>query len=234
MNVSFHYMVSDVAFEALSKLPHLKKFLFQHAEWVVFNRGILLSAKFLPQLQVVGVDVVTRVGTGVFSFTSNPIHNTLVERQHPVHLGLEEIVLSRRVQLHPTCRLPHLKSMHLIHPSRNLVTLPELFATITELGFYDALSTRILEVLPLVGYRLSSLIIQEPIPLFLPLSEILTLCPNLKSLQLFRCQLTPVGDGEVVKFKWPNKDCFQSLEYVHIEMRHGHDSLLPEGFLKKV
>lgn len=232
MNISLDYRVSHVGFEALSKLPHLKKFTFHHAKGVVFSRCILLSAQFLPQLRVVGVDISSWVRPGVFSGT-NRIHNSLVEHQQPVHLGLEEVVFNRRVQLHPTCRLPNLKSMHLIQPSSNLLSLLELFPTVTELGFYDAMSSRILELLSFVGCRLSSLIIEEPTPWFLPLSDILTLCPNLKSLQLFDCPLTPFEDGEVIPFKWPSKDLFRSLEYVHI-VKPYYDSALPEGFITKV
>jgi hypothetical protein len=230
LNISLDYRVSNDGFKALSKLPNLKKFTFHHAKGVVFSRCILLSTQFLPQLRVVGVDISSWVRPGVFTGT-NRIHNSLVEHHQPVHLGLEEVLLNRRVQLHPTCRLPHLKSMHLIHPSSNLLSLLEPFPTVTELGFYDALTTRILELLPLVGCRLSSLIIEEPRPRFVPLSDILTLCPNLKSLQLFGCRLTPFGDEDVIPFKWPSQDLFRSLEYVQIEKRY---DALPEGFIKKV
>jgi hypothetical protein len=184
LNISLDNRVSSVGFEALSKLPHLKKFTFQHADWVVFSRCIFLSAQFLPQLRVVGVDISLWVGLGVFSDTSRT-HNVVVEHQQPVHLSLEEVVLSRGVQLHPTCRLPHLKSMHLIHPSSNLLSLLEPFPTVTELGFYDASTARILKLLSVVGCRLSSLIIENPRPRVLPLSDILALCRNLKNLQLY-------------------------------------------------
>jgi hypothetical protein len=222
--------VSSVGLEALSKLPHLKKFVFQDADWVVFGRCILLSAQFLPQLRVAGVDIMSKVGTGEFSYTYS-IHNAIVERQQPVQLDLEEVMLKGGVQLHPTCRLPRLKAMHLADPSKNFLGLVDRFPSVTELGFYNASSTRILELLPLVGCRLSSLVIEESRK-FLPLAEILTLCPNLKNLQLFRCRLIPsVGGPQVVKFKWPDEDLFQSLEHVQIETRY---DALPEGFMKKV
>lgn len=113
---------------------------------------------------------------------TNGYHTPMLEQKQPVNLELVEVILKGQVHPHPTCQLPYLQKLHWFRPSGDVLGFLNRFQTITEIGFYEADVKVIKLMLQQVGWRLNKLILDN-ISL-VSITDILQLCPNLKSLLL--------------------------------------------------
>lgn len=183
--------ISSVGIKALSRLPFLRQFNFPigHLHCTtkqVQNKCMILCSQFLPRLSVLGVDFTVQFQFQDLDdriYSNWGIHNQIIEQ--PLYLGLEELILKDKVQLHPDCQMPKLKRVFWNCPSGDVLGIFNKFQTITELGFCGGFRADVKKVLQEVGRRLRRLVFQYII--FIN-PEILQFCPNLEYVQFYDCR----------------------------------------------
>lgn len=181
------------------------------------QKFLLMCAKFLPQLQIVG-------SLHHYDVDTDAYHKPLLEQEQPIQLGLQEVVMMGEVRFHPTCKLPNLQRMLLFNPTGDVLGLVQRFPGLTEL-FLSKLEIKvIIDVLKEVGRQLIKLEILETRSLSLP--DIMQLCPNAKYLDLNQCRLNEFYGT------WPN-NLFSNLETFRLKCTKTFKPL-PSGFMKQV
>lgn len=245
LQVCLSSQVSSAGFEALSKLRLLRQFLFGETindkwNWEIEKNFLVLCWQILPQLKAAGrrFDVLGMEdqwtffrSTQSFGPCRNHYHNHLVQQPQLTELGLEDLYLSWEVQPHEHLKLPELKSLSLIGPAGDVLSLCERFPTITALALiWPLLHIKlevIMKVLQKIGRRLNSLVLKNIGSIYdmtFSLYEVLELCPNLERLMISLCY---TSDATHI---WP-KRFFDCLEEVHF---HKCEQLLPPGFVMQV
>jgi hypothetical protein len=219
--------VTSSGFKALANLRHLRRFLFGEAfnNSVVEHKCLNLSAKFLPQLHMNGIDLNHFSLNYCEGERYDKYHNAMVQQRQPAPLSLQQVLLSGNVRLHESCQLPALQELHLLYINKNAaVQLCSRFTSFSVLAFYQTKKDSVMAVLQLVGQRISSLRLDDMLEQ-LSLVEILQSCPNLRILRI----------DEYCEFdyfckKWP-KDILNCLEEVYLDMQYEQ---LPQGFITTV
>jgi hypothetical protein len=220
--------VTSVGIQALSKLKNLQQFLFADLCRESFKlqlQCLLLCAQFLPRLRIVGSEFKYLSSESMLECAQAGkfYHNQVL--QLPSQLCLEKLILSGEVKLHDACQLPELRELHLFSPSSSVVGyFRERFSAISHIGFYKSAVETAMEVLQLVGGRIRSLVIEEPL-LELSMVTILQLCPKLNKLKLYKCMLSDFN------ITWKDQ-LFSCLEDVTLECML--DEPFPHGFIKMV
>lgn len=223
LQVSLNSEVSSVGFEALSKLPRLREFLYgEYAIYEEHVRFLLLCAQYLPQLKLAGQSFDFLYGVNTHGSIT---HNEVV--QQPVKLSLADLTIGCGVQLHDNFQVPELESLSLWMPMTNVRGLCERFSSISALGLYEPLITPeapedvVIPVLQSVGHRLRSLALSD-VPQPLSLAHILELCPRLERLRIEHCNFNDTSDV------WPTRH-FLCMEEVVVGPQK-----LPPGFIMQV
>jgi hypothetical protein len=221
--------VSSVGFEALSKLNHLRQFLFgdYNESMELEQKCLLLCALFLPKLQISGFDFTEPCLQTFHLLVDGDLryfyHDQVV--QLPIKIGLEQLVVSGNVQIHKNFQLPELRTLYLcrlIDENENVAGMLDRFSTISELGLFKLETDTVIKVLQLVGRKLRKLAMGELQGLLL--LKILQLCPSLRHLQITLCKF---DDLDTV---WP-VEFFSCLEEVVLQMQFNP---LPSSFTVQV
>ena len=221
--------VSSVGFEALSKLNHLRQFLFgdYNESMELEQKCLLLCALFLPKLQISGFDFTEPCLQTFHLLVDGDLryfyHDQVV--QLPIKIGLEQLVVSGNVQIHKNFQLPELRTLYLcrlIDENENVAGMLDRFSTISELGLFKLETDTVIKVLQLVGRKLRKLAMGELQGLLL--LKILQLCPSLRNLQITLCKF---DDLDTV---WP-VEFFSCLEEVVLQMQFDP---LPSSFTVQV
>lgn len=228
-----HNAVSSAGFEALSKLPYLRKFLFslyEESEYDDKSQYMLMCAKFLPKLKMVKEDFAEYLCYSTlasFGRQSDSSHGSILQEPRPVALGLEQAALVGVVQPHESCQLPDLKTLFWFEPIGDApVSFCTRFQTVTELFLVLAVDEDlVMGVLQEVGQRLTKLelgVVRQA----LPLAKIFQCCPNVECLRIEYCTFNAWA-------KWPStiKDFCTHLKEFTLNM---NCEPLPRDFIINV
>lgn len=239
LEVELSLDVSSVGFEALSKLRHLRQFLFGESlyglEWEHEKKLLLLSSRILPQLRVAGrcfdilLDIDVLYGADVFEHSTG-YHDEMVQEKIAV-LSLENLVLGRDVHPYENLQMPELKSLSLWFPNNeDVLPLCERFSNISQLGIHSCEEhgheEMIKKVLQSLGQQLRLLLLDE-VSQTPSLAEILRFCPRLERFRL--CSYFhnfSLDDG--ASNEWPERS-FSCMEEVVLQVNN-----IPCGFIMQV
>lgn len=195
LEVGLSSTVSNAGFEALSKLCHLRHFLFGNtidndSEWEQEQKFLLLCSQYLPHLKVAGRSLdnlqwYTSTEETFFYEDCQKYHNIIVQIKQSAKLSLEHLFIGGEVQLNENFECPELQRLILWKPSADIFSLCERFTSISvlELCCIDSSPLQresILRVLQSMGLRLRSLKLSYSSNL-LSLAQVLQYCPSLKN-----------------------------------------------------
>jgi hypothetical protein len=225
--------VSEKGFLALSRMKHLRVFLF--ADFDRMKRKpdteltqVLLCMQLMPRLQLVGrefdlSECVNLMGRHLFCY-----HDSLQQLRHPMRLDLHELVLSGECgRLSKNIQLPEVRRLHLYMPSADdLRPLLRKLSQVTELGLWKVSGEVLSQILAQLGARLDKLYVLGTDPV--QLGRVFECCPRLSELRIVQ---TDVASGCT---PMPPSSSFARLRLLEITQESGKYGVMPRGFLTHV